>query len=174
MSTQLKPAVSGKDHIEGNADAKIELVEYGDYQCIHCGRAYGIIKNIQKKLGDDLKFIFRNFPLAESHPNAVHAAVAAEAAALQNKFWQMHDILFENHERLEDEDLLTYAQKIGLSVQQFKDDFENEKQLAKVDADLESGIRSGVNGTPSFFINGKKYNGSWLGNDLYDYLRDYL
>jgi protein-disulfide isomerase len=94
--TQLNPAVNSKDHIQGKNTAPLELVEYGDYQCPHCGHAYPIIKNLQRSLGANLKFVFRNFPLSEMHPDAFNAAVAAEAAGLQQKFWDMHDIIFEN------------------------------------------------------------------------------
>jgi protein-disulfide isomerase len=166
----LKPAVNNNDHIEGNENAPIELVEYGDYQCPHCGRAYPVIKDIQKKMGDKLKFVFRNFPLAEAHPDATHAAVASEAAASQNKFWEMHDILFENQNDLSDEALIKYAAKIKLNTEKFKSDFETPSFLEKVESDFESGMRSGVNGTPSFFINGKKYNGNWEDNYLLEFL----
>jgi protein-disulfide isomerase len=159
--SKLKLPVSSKDHIQGNADAPIELVEYGDYECPHCGHAYPIIKSIQEKLGSKLKFIFRNFPLAESHPHAVNAAVASEAAALQNKFWQMHDHLFQHQTRLDDSSLIRYAEQLHLNVEQFETDFEKPELMQKVDADFETGVRSGVNGTPSFFINGEKYNDSW-------------
>src|ERR1700724_2919005 len=95
---QLNPPVNSKDHIQGNNTAPLELVEYGDYQCPHCGRAYPIIKHIQEEMGKDLKFVYRNFPLSEAHPQAFPAAVAAEAAARQGAFWAMHDIIFENQQ----------------------------------------------------------------------------
>jgi len=158
---KLKPAVNSNDHIQGNEDAPIELVQYGDYQCPHCGRAYPIIKSIQKKLGNNVKFVFRNFPLSEIHPNAMHAALAAEAASAQNKFWEMHDIIYENQQHLYDVDLVKYAVKIGLDPKQFKADFEAPQYLEKIEIDFESGVRSGVNGTPSFFINGQKYDEDW-------------
>ncbi|MCE9540615.1 MAG: thioredoxin domain-containing protein, partial [Bacteroidetes bacterium] len=101
MSTLLKPPVNSNDHIRGNINAPIELVEYGDFQCSDCGRAYPMIKAIRQALGDDLKFVFRHFPLTEIHPQAVNAALAAEAAALQNKFWEMHDIILQNQKQLE-------------------------------------------------------------------------
>jgi protein-disulfide isomerase len=159
--SKLKPPLNSKDHYEGNENASIELVEYGDYQCPHCGHAYPIIKSIQKKLGSKLKFVFRNFPLAEVHPDATHAAIAAETASAQNKFWEMHDIIFENQERLDDTHLVRYAEKIGLDIKKFETDFEKPEFAEKVESDFESGIHSGVNGTPSFFINGQKYNGDW-------------
>ena len=157
----LKPAVSSKDNIQGNASAPIELVEYGDYQCPHCGRAYPILKNIQAKLGDQLKFVFRNFPLATIHPHATHAAIATEAAARQHKFWEMHDYIFEHQNRLDDASLVKYAAHLELDAAQFASDFEKQELAQKVEDDFESGVRSGVNGTPSFFINGQKYSGDW-------------
>jgi protein-disulfide isomerase len=168
--SKLKIAVSSNDHIQGNKDAALELVEYGDYQCPHCGHAYPIVKSIQKKMGNKLKFVFRNFPLAESHPNAVNAAVASEAAALQNKFWEMHDHLFEFQSRLDDTSLIKYAGQLKLDVTQFEQDFEKPELIQKVDADFESGVRSGVNGTPSFFINGEKYEDSWDEETFLSYL----
>lgn len=168
----LKPRVSDKDHLQGNTEAAIELVEYGDYQCPYCGQAYPIIKNIQKKFGKDLKFVFRNFPLSEIHPQAKMAAVASEAAGRQEKFWEMHDILFENQRRLHHAALIEYAQAIGLEIEQFKQDLENSNLIEKVEADFESGLRSGVNATPTFFIDGEKYNGSWQGDFLEAYIRN--
>ena len=157
----LKPAVSGQDHIQGNPDAPLELVEYGDYQCPHCGRAYPIIKRIQKAMGQDLKLIFRNFPLAEIHPHAMTAAVSSEAAGTKDKFWEMHDLLFENQQDLSLAHILELAEGIGLDSPAFKNALGEEPLIKKVESDFESGLRSGVNGTPTFFINGKKYNDSW-------------
>jgi protein-disulfide isomerase len=168
----LKPPVSTTDNIHGKPDAAIELVEYGDYQCPHCGRAYPIIKVIQERLGDDLKFVFRNFPLSEIHPQAKTAAVASEAATRQGKFWPMHDIIFENQFSLHTADLVNYAKMIGLDVKRFEKDLGDEQLMEKVEADFESGVRSGVNGTPTFFINGKKYNGSWEEDAFESYLRE--
>jgi protein-disulfide isomerase len=166
MSTQLKPSVGSNDHLQGNRNAPLELVEFGDYQCPHCGRAYPIIKAVQQSMGDQLKFVFRNFPLSEIHPEAFESAIATEAAALQDKFWEMHDIIFEHQLHLDPEYLFLYAQKIGLDLNQFKDDIQRKALADKVEADFESGVRSGVNGTPSFFINGKKYQGSWEQSEL--------
>jgi protein-disulfide isomerase len=159
--SNLKPPVGDNDHQQGNPDAVIELVEYGDYECPHCGRAYPILKAIQEKMGDRLRFVFRNFPLSESHPHARNAAIAAEAAAAQGRFWEMHDLLFENQFNLRDSDILKYAVKAGLSPDRFKKDILSESIAARVDDDFESGVRSGVNGTPSFFINGRKFGGDW-------------
>jgi protein-disulfide isomerase len=159
--SKLKYPVNSKDHVEGAENAAIELLEYGDYECPHCGHAYPIIKKIQARLGARLKFVFRNFPLAEVHPHATHAAIAAETAGAQGKFWQMHDILFENQNRLDDAGLVAYASRIGLDLKKFETDFEKPMFSEKVQSDFEGGIRSGVNGTPSFFVNGEKYEGDW-------------
>jgi len=172
--TALKPPVNTRDHIQGKNTAPLELVEYGDYQCPHCGRAYPIIKNLQRNLGPDLKFVFRNFPLSEIHPDAFNAAVAAEAAGLQQKFWDMHDIIFENQQDLNLESLFLYAKTIGLDLEHFKNDIQKNTLITKVEQDFESGIRSGVNGTPSFFINGKKYNGDWEEHVFSQYLKSQL
>jgi len=170
----LKPAVNKTDNIEGGEKALVELVEYGDYQCPHCGHAYPIVKKIQKALGEKLLFVFRNFPLQEIHPSAVMAAVATEAAARQNKFWQMHDLIFENQNNLSEENILALAQSLKLDVKKFENDLQDQKLLDKVNADFESGIRSGVNGTPTFFINGAKYTGSWEYADLLAYLKSLI
>src|SRR5436190_16973129 len=120
----LRPIVSDKDHTQGNNEAAIVLVEYGDYQCPHCGKAYPIVKRMQEKLGDQLKFVFRNFPLTKIHPEATIAAVATEAAALQGKYWEMHDIIFENQDQVDKDSLLDYARELGLDIRQFKKDIE--------------------------------------------------
>lgn len=168
---QLQPVVNSNDHILGNTEAGIELVEYGDYQCPYCGLAYPIIKEIKKDFGKNIKFVFRNFPLTKVHPQALAAAIATEAAGLQNKFWEMHDLIFENQKELQREQILRFAKAVGLNMEQFKKDIEQKDLADKVEMDFESGIRSGVNRTPSFFINGEKYEGDWDGGQLYQYLR---
>jgi protein-disulfide isomerase len=159
--SKLTPPVNKDDHIHGLNGARLELVEYGDYQCPHCGAAYPIVKQILKKFGKDLKFIFRHFPLSNIHEYALPAAIASEAAARQQKFWQMHDIIFENQSLLNDHAFAGFAVTIGLNITAFKMDLLDEALAQKVEANFESGIRSGVNGTPSFFINGFKYVGSF-------------
>lgn len=154
MPGRLKPAVNSKRPYPGNKNAPLELVEYGDYQCVHCGHAYPIIKAVQEAMEDNLKFVFRNFPLSEVHPDAFKAALAAEAAELQNKFWKMHDIIYENQGILDWENLFLYAKSIGLDLATFKADITKDYVSAKVEEDFESGIRSGVNGTPTFFLMG--------------------
>ena len=167
----LRPPVSAKDHIQGNENAIIELVEYGDYECPFCGRAYPIVKKIQEKMGDRLKLVFRNFALTKIHHNAKLAAVATEAAAIQGKFWEMHDIIFEHQEWMSHYALVDYARRIGLNFTQFENDLTRADLFKKVDDDFESGLRSGVNATPTFFINGERYAGSWEAEPFGEYLQ---
>lgn len=157
----LTPAVSERDHATGPEDAPVTLVEYGDYECPYCGMAYTVVKSAQRELGEQLRFVFRNFPLAEAHPHARLAAQAAEAAAAQGKFWEMHDALFQHQDALEAEDLAGYAKSLGLDMAQFARDLEDAKYTKRVRDDFRSGVRSGVNGTPTFFINGSRFEGSW-------------
>ncbi|HEX6169360.1 MAG TPA: DsbA family protein [Chitinophagaceae bacterium] len=166
----LTPPVSSIDHLWGNKNALIELVEYGDFQCPYCGRAYPIIKRLKVEMNDSVKFIFRNFPISKIHPQAKAAAIAAEAAALQNKFWEMHDLIFEHQKRLTHEAIVEYAHMAGLDLNRFNEDIQHENLLRKVEGDFMSGLRSGVNATPTFFINGSRYEGSWEGNYLSEYL----
>lgn len=159
--SQLTPPVSERDHATGPEDAPVTLVEYGDYECPYCGMAYLVVKSAQRDLGEQLRFVFRNFPLAEAHPHARLAAEAAEAAAAQGKFWETHDVLFEHQDALEAEDLVGYAKSLGLELAQFARDLKDPKYTKRVRDDFRSGVRSGVNGTPTFFINGNRYEGSW-------------
>jgi protein-disulfide isomerase len=152
---------AGRDHIQGPIDAPIALVEYGDYECPSCGEAYPIVKAIQEKLGERLCFVFRNFPLSNMHPYAEHAAEAAEAAGAQGKFWEMHDLLFENQESLHDEALAQYAESLGLDAGRLLGEVLNGTHAARVREDFRSGARGGVNGTPTFFINGVRHAGAF-------------
>jgi protein-disulfide isomerase len=160
MST-LRPAVGERDHVQGSRDAAIELVEYGDYECPYCGEAYAVVKALQRTFSADLLFAFRNFPLTQAHPHAFRAACAAEAAALQDAFWPMHDLLYENQAFLEDEHLLDYAKRCELDLEGFARDLDSQAVTERVRSDFLSGARSGVNGTPTFFVNGQRYDGSW-------------
>lgn len=164
----LRTPVGKGDHVQGNPSAMVELVEYGDYQCPYCQRAYPIIKRMQREFGEDLKFVFRNFPLTNMHSQAMQAAIATEAAARQGLYWEMHDYLFEHHEDFSIETLVSYANILGLDAELFKNDMEkmSAELTSKVEADKYGGLRSGVNGTPTFFINGERFNGDWQGNDL--------
>ena len=160
-TVKLTLPVGQRDHIQGLDTAPVTLVEYGDYECPYCGDAYPIIKQVQKNLGNKLRFIFRNFPITQIHPHAQHAAEAAEAAAAQNKFWEMHDYLYEHQQALDDNHLEKYASRLGLDITQFNLDMASHAYAQRVREDFLSGVRGGVNGTPTFYINGIRYNGSW-------------
>jgi len=162
----LAVPVSERDHAQGPPDAPVTLVEYGDYECPYCGKAHPIGKRIQKKMGQRLRFVFRNFPLNTIHAHAGVAAQAAEAAAAQGKFWEMHDLLFENQDKLADADLNSYALKLGLEIYRFESDLSGEVFATRVRDDFRGGIRSGVNGTPTFFINNLRYDGALRYEDL--------
>jgi protein-disulfide isomerase len=160
-SGQLTMPVSDRDHSQGPSDAPVTLVEYGDYECPYCGAAYPIVKQLQERLGDRLRFVFRNFPITTAHPHAEHAAEAAEAAGAQGKFWEMHDYLYEHQRALADEELEGYAETLGLDVERFDREMEAQVHTDRVRTDFMSGVRSGVNGTPTFFINGRRHNGPY-------------
>jgi protein-disulfide isomerase len=166
------PVDDERDHVAGPESAPVTLVEYGDYECPYCGQAYPIVKSLQEALGDELRFVFRNFPLADAHPHAEHAAEAAESAAAQGSFWEMHDMLFENQEQLDDEALVGYGEQLGLDAAQIARDLEDGAHEARIREDFRSGVRSGVNGTPSFFVNGVRYDGNWTSpHEFLDALR---
>ena len=148
-----------RDHISGSGDGSIRLLEYGDYECPFCAEVQPIVKEIQRRLGDDLLFGFRNFPLTNIHPHSEHAAEAAEAAGTQKNFWGMHDILFENQAALEDDDLAAYAAKLGLDQTRLIREVIWKIYTQRIREDFKSGVRGGVNGTPTFFINGERYDG---------------
>jgi protein-disulfide isomerase len=162
--------VSSADHSEGPPDAQVTLVEYGDFQCPFCGRAFPIVAAIQKRMGKKLRFVFRNFPLTEIHPNAEAAAEMAEAAASKGKFWEMHTMLFTHQGALDAEHLTGYAAKTGLDGEWAAAAVANHQFIDKVKKDFRSGVRSGVNGTPTFFINGVRFDGDWTGPDLLEAL----
>ncbi|HLX70467.1 MAG TPA: DsbA family protein [Verrucomicrobiae bacterium] len=168
---KLHPPVSKRDHIQGPANAAMTLVEYGDYECPACGQAYQAIKEVQRALNGRLRFVFRNFPLS-MHPHAEEAAEAAEAAAAQGKFWEMHDALFENQEALEDEGLITYAEQIGLDARRLATEIEGGAHIGRVREDFDSGVHSGVEGTPTYFINGLRYDGAYDPESLIAALMD--
>jgi protein-disulfide isomerase len=155
------PVSDGRDHIQGPADAAVTLIEYGDYECPYCGAAYPIVKEVQARMAERLRFVFRNFPISTAHPHAELAAEAAEAAATQGSFWEMHDLLYENQQRLRDEDLRSYAEKLGLDVGRFVSDLAEHVHADRVREDFISGVRSGVNGTPTFYINGARHDDSY-------------
>jgi len=158
---RLAMPVGARDHMLGPPSAPVTLVEYGDYECPYCGAAHPIVKEIRRRLGDQLCFVFRHFPLTAVHPHAEHAAEAAEAAGAQGKFWAMHDMLYEYQHALDDGQLISYAEAIGLDVERFAREMVAGIHALRVREDFLSGVRSGVNGTPTFFINGQRHNGSY-------------
>jgi protein-disulfide isomerase len=170
----LKIPVSSEDHIQGRENALLTLVEYGDYECPYCGMAYPIVKRLQKHFGDRLRFVFRNFPLIEVHPHAGMAALTAEFAATKGKFWEMHDLLYENQEALELPDLISYAESLNLSSTELQAAIENVIFGEKIQNDFMGGVRSGVNGTPSFFINNVRFDDSFEYENLLRGLNDKL
>jgi protein-disulfide isomerase len=158
---RLTLPVGPRDHAEGKPEAPLVLVEYGDYQCPYCGAAYPIVKQVQKRLGAKLRFVFRNFPLTNMHPDAQRAAEIAEGAGAQGKFWEMHDYLFEHQASLHDPTFfLTYARKLKLDAVRFEREVAGHLYLPRIEEDFASGVRSGVNGTPTFFINDVRYDGA--------------
>jgi protein-disulfide isomerase len=154
------PVSEDRDHIKEPRIAPVTLVEYGDYECPYCGKAYYVVKELEQRAGNLMRFVFRNFPLTTIHPHAERAAEAAEAAGAQGKFWEMHDLLYENQQALEDEDLMKYAAWAGLDINRFVRDMREGRYLNRIREDFLSGTRSGVNGTPTFFINGFRHDGS--------------
>lgn len=155
----LKIPVGENDHRQGPEDAPITLVEYGDFECPFCGRAYPIVKQVQEHFGDRLRLVFRNFPLGELHPNAVAAAQTAEFAGANGKYWPMHDLLFENQATFSRDRFLALARKLMLSPESLGDALSEGTFEPRVRADFKGGVRSGVNGTPTFFINDQRHDG---------------
>jgi NhaA family Na+:H+ antiporter len=160
-TAQLTPPLGERDHRQGPIDAPVTFVEYGDYQCPHCRQAHSIARDIQTRLGNRLCYVFRHFPISTAHPDAQRAAEAAEAAAAQGKFWEMHDYLYEHQDALDDEHLVKYAAELGLDTNRFERELKEHVYADRVREDFVSGVRSGVNGTPSFYINGERYDGPW-------------
>lgn len=164
------PVSEDREHIQGRPDAAVTLVQYGDYECPYSGKAYPIVKEVQARMGEGLRFVFRNFPISTSHPHAEQAAEAAEAAAAQGRFWEMHDMLYENQRRLRDEDLRSYAERLELDAERFTRGLAEHVHAPRVHEDFMSGVRSGVDGTPTFFINGVRHDDSYQTEVLLDAL----
>jgi diadenylate cyclase len=158
-SDRLEP-VGARDHAHGPKDAPVTLVKYGDYECPYCGQAHPVLKELQERAGERVRFVFRHFPLDSAHPRARRAAQAAEAAASQGRFWEMHDLLYESQgELLGEEDLMRYAAEVGLDLRRFEEDLANDHHAWRIEEDRLGGHRAGVEGTPAFFINGVRYTG---------------
>lgn len=151
----LTTPVGALDHIEGKSGATVTLVEYGDYLCPHSAEAHPLIKRLKKEFPNELQFVFRNFP-DEIHPDSLIAAQAAEAAGLQNKFWEMHDLIFEQQEQITEDNLIYFAETLNLNVEKFENDRTSQNVLSKIESDVESGVRSYVEDTPTFFIDDER------------------
>lgn len=159
-SPRLTQPVGEGDHVLGSGDAPVTLLEYGDYECPFCRDAHFAVKRLRKAAARKVLYVYRHFPLTEMHPNAFMAAEAAEAAGMQGKFWEMHELLFENQDQLDADAVIEWAQLLGLDLEAFQDAIESGETAARIKEDRSSGIRSGVNGTPTFFVNGVRYNGA--------------
>ena len=161
VATLSPPVDPARDHVRGGTDAPVTLVEYGDFQCPYCGDAYPIVNDLLERFGDQLSFVFRHMPLPDLHPRAPFAAEAAEAAAAQGRFWEMHDRLFEHQHQLADAELRAHAEAVGVAdAARFDAELRDRVHEARVAEDFESGARSGVPSTPRFFVNGLIHLGS--------------
>jgi protein-disulfide isomerase len=168
--TRLAIPVGVDDHVSGSDGAGITLVEYGDYECPYCGQAFPIVEQLQRAFGSSLRLVFRNLPLTNVHPHAEGAAEAAEAVALQGKFWPMHDLLFQHQRDLKVESLLRYAEMAGADAPEVAAVLARRDTRDRVKSDLEGAIRSGANGTPTFFVNGVRYDQSWAFGPFHEFI----
>jgi protein-disulfide isomerase len=150
-----------RDHIRGSEDAPVTLVEYGDYECPYCGQAEVVVRELLDSFGDDLRYVWRHLPLSDVHPNAQMAAEAAEAGAAQGAFWDVHDTLLQHQDDLTAPDLRRYAKELDLDVERFWHDLRERELAERVAEDVASADASGVVGTPTFFINGKRHQGAY-------------
>lgn len=159
-------SMSPDDHVTGSPSAPVKLVEYGDYQCPFCGRAQVEVERLRQALGSRLCLVFRHFPLTQAHPYAEQAAEAAEAAGAEGRFWEMHRLLFEHQEDLSLEALIEYAGALDLDIDAFASSVQEHRFHDKIRRDFMTGVRSGVNGTPTFFINGHRHDGAFSAEAL--------
>ena len=167
------PAVDPRsDHVRGPDDAPVTLVEYGDFECPYCGEAFPELEEVRRRLGSRLRFVYRHFPIVARHPHAEQAAEAAEAAAAQGRFWEMHDRLFRAGRRLEGDDLVRYAEEVGLDVERFTRELDERVHLERVREQARAGAESGVTGTPTFFVDGERYGGFYDAETLSEVLAD--
>jgi formate-nitrite transporter family protein len=158
---RLKNGVTEQDHAVGPETAPVTLLEYGNFECIDCGRVYPVIKQLRKILSDNLRFVFRHFPTVRTHPHSLRAAESAEAAGAQQKFWQMHDELFTHQTALEDRELSRYAQRIALDVERFKREMADNVYLHQIEADYQRSLfDEHVTGTPTIYLNEILYTGA--------------
>jgi protein-disulfide isomerase len=161
LAARLATPVSADDHVEGPPDAEVTLLQYGDYQCPYTRLSHHSVHTLRREYPDSLRFVFRHFPLEEIHPHARGAAAAAEAADAQGRFWAMHEYLFERQNALDDPDLRRYAIELGLEPDRFEHDRTSPDVSRRIDRDVASGELSGVQGTPTFYVNGVRHDGSF-------------
>jgi protein-disulfide isomerase len=166
-STRLLLPIHEEDHVQGPAAAEFTLVEYGDYECHDCGKLFGIIRDLQATLGQRLRIVYRHYPLSGVHPNAQAAGEAAEAAGAQSRFWEMHDLLFQNQTALKGKDLLEYGKRLSLDIDQFRADLKNRRYEDRVRTDFRRGVQNGVYGTPGLFLNGVRHDDAWDSDTLF-------
>ncbi len=171
LPARLTPPISDRDHTKGPDDSPVTLVEYGDYECPYCGQAENSVHEIQERTGNAVRMVFRHFPNKAVHPHAGLAAEAAEAAGAQGKFWDMHDLLFQHQDRLEESDLMEYAREIGIDEQRFRTELDAHTHSQRIRDDFKSGRQSGVRGTPTWYINNKRYDGAWDPESLMEAVR---
>lgn len=165
---ELSEPAGPADHLRGPDEAVITLVEYGDFECPNCRQAAGAVKLLQARFEGRVRLAFRNYPLEQIHPHSLQAALAAECAGAQGKFWPMHDLLFENQERLQPGQILEYARTLGLDEQRFSAEMDNRAYLQQVRGHQRSGDASGVRATPTFFVNGRLQDVSFGLQSLFD------
>ncbi len=172
--SRLQPPVDRRDHYRGDLSAPVTLVEFGDYECPYCGQAYGVVRALENTFAGQLCSVFRNFPLADMHPHALLAAKAAEAAGFQSMFWPMHDLIYEHQHALDAPYLRQYALALGLDVPRLERDMRSPVVLEKIRSDVRTGAISGVNGTPTFFLDGLRHDGPFDYDTLSGAIRDLL
>jgi protein-disulfide isomerase len=160
-TTQLLLPIHDGDHVHGPSSASFTLVEYGDYECPDCGRLFWIIRDLQTELRDRLRIVYRHYPLSGIHPHAQEAAEAAEAAGTQSRFWEMHDVLFQNQDALARKFLLTYADNLKLDINRFRTELKSQTYNERVRDDFRRGVQNGVYHTPGLFLNGVRHDGAW-------------
>jgi protein-disulfide isomerase len=170
-ASQLLLPIQAEDHVHGPDDAAYTLVEYGDYECPACGELFRVLRDLQGELQNELRIVFRHFPLSGIHPRAQEAAEAAEAAAAQDRFWEMHDHLFEDQHALSFHELVRSAEALSLDVKRFRTEIKERKYEDRVREDFRRGVANGVYGTPALFINGIRYDGSWERQMLLDRMK---
>ena|SRR5215469_641901 len=159
VETFTSPLVTTEDHAQGPADAPVTVVEYGDYECPYCRGAFRDVQEMLAEYRGKIRFVFRNFPITQLHPHAEQAAEAAEAAAAQGKFWEMYELLLQPHAGLDTDSLMTYAEVLGLDVPRFSEGLSEQRYAARIESDVQEGLRNGVNQTPKFYVNGQRVDG---------------